>query len=88
MALKVLDHADRISREREITSEMASELADKGFFRLLMPRSLDGEELAYPDYLRIVKAFAEVDASTAWCINQNNVIASLSAIIPMWVPIS
>ena len=63
-------------------SELAGEIADKGFFRLLVPRSLDGAELGHLDYLRIIQIFAEADGSTAWCINQNNVFAISSVMMP------
>ncbi len=78
----VAEAADRIDREREIPPELAGEIADKGFFRLLVPRSLGGGELAFPDFLRILEVFADADGSTAWCINQNNVFATHSSRIP------
>ena len=59
-----------------------AELADKGFFRLLVPRSLGGGEIDYLEHLSIVQTFAEVDGSTAWCINQNNVFATVAAKMP------
>ena len=82
LAARVAAEADRIDREREIPSELAGEMADKGFFRLLVPRSLGGAELDYLDYLRIVQVFGEADGSTAWCINQNNVFATNSVRMP------
>lgn len=82
LATHVSAAADRIDREREIPSDIAGEIADKGFFRLLVPRSLGGEEISWLDFLRIVQVFAEANASTAWCINQNNVFATNSAKIP------
>ena len=82
LAVSVAANADRIDGERQIPSELAGEIADKGFFRLLVPRSLGGAELEHPDFLRILEIFAEADASTAWCINQNNVFATDSVRMP------
>lgn len=82
LAARVATAADRIDHEREIPSELTNEIADKGLFRMLVPRSLGGGELDFLDYLRIIEVFAEVDASTAWCINQNNVFATNSARMP------
>ena len=82
LAGRVAANADRIDCERQIPPELAEEIADKGFFRLLVPRSLGGAELAHLDFLRILQVFAEVDGSTAWCINQNNVFATASAVMP------
>ena len=76
LAVRVAAEADRIDYERQIPLELAGEMADKGFFRLLLPRSLGGAELPHPDFRRILEVFAEVDGSTAWCINQNNVFST------------
>ena len=76
-------HADRIDSTRELPAELAHAIADSGFFRLLVPRSLGGAELEMPDYLRLVEVFAEADASTAWTFNQNNVWATNSTRLPL-----
>ena len=70
--------ADRINRERRIPADVVRPIIDNGFFRLLLPRSLGGAELTHPDFLRIVRIFAEADASVGWCINQNNVFSTNS----------
>ena len=73
LAQQVAAHADQIDSERQFPAELAGEIADKGFFRLLLPRSLGGAQLDHPDFLRILEIFADVDGSTGWGINQNNV---------------
>ena len=82
LAARVATAADDIDRERELPDALFTELADKGFFRLLVPRSLGGGEIDYLEHLAIVQTFAEADGSTAWCINQNNVFATVSAKMP------
>ena len=82
LAPRVGAASDKIDSEREIPSDLAAEMADKGFFRLLLPRSLGGAELNFLDFLRIVEIFAEADSSTAWCITQNNVITTYSVRMP------
>ncbi len=74
---------DRIDTERRIPREITDRMADEGFFRLLIPRSLGGAELAHPDFLKIVRIFAEADASAGWCVNQNNVFSTNSARVPV-----
>ncbi len=44
LAAQVAANADRIDLERQIPSALAKEIANKGFFRLLVPRSLGGAE--------------------------------------------
>ena len=82
LAGKVAAAADRIDGDRQIPSELAEELADRGFFRLLLPRSLGGAQLDHPDFLQILEIFAAVDASTGWCLNQNNVFSTNSLKMP------
>ena len=73
LVAQVRDAADVISEQKGLPVELANAIADKGLFRLLVPRSLGGRELDYIQFLDIVQSFAEVDASAAWCINQNNI---------------
>ena len=82
MADRVADVADDIDRERCLPEHLAADLAGQGLFRLLVPRSLGGAGLEFPDFLDIVETFAKSDASTAWCINQNNVFATNSVRLP------
>lgn len=79
---RIAAHADRIDRDRQLPPDITDEMADKGFFRLLVPRSLGGAEMEHPDFLKIVEIFAEVDSSAAWCVNQNNVFATNSTRMP------
>ena len=80
---RVADAADLIDAERQIPRELADDMADAGFFRLLLPRELGGAELAHPDFLRILEVFAGADASVAWCLNQNNVFSTRSTRMPI-----
>ena len=82
LAEKVAATADHIDGDRQLPSELAGEMADKGFFRLLLPRSLGGAQLDHPDFLRILEIFAAVDGSTGWCLNQNNVFSTSSLRMP------
>ncbi len=83
LAERVAAHADQIDSERQIPAKLATEFADKGFFRLLLPRSLGGAQLDHPDFIRILEIFADVDGSTGWCINQNNVHSINSLRMPL-----
>jgi alkylation response protein AidB-like acyl-CoA dehydrogenase len=63
--------AAEIDERRELPTAIVDRLVDGGFFRLLLPRSLGGAELLPADYVPIIEAIAEIDASAAWCLNQN-----------------
>ncbi|HVH80007.1 MAG TPA: acyl-CoA dehydrogenase family protein, partial [Stellaceae bacterium] len=64
--------ASEIDERRELPAPVIDRLVEGGFFRMLLPRSLGGAELLPADYVPIVEAIAEIDASTAWCLNQNS----------------
>ena len=76
LASAVAPHVDRINHERRIPEDVVRPLIEAGFFRLLLPRSLGGSELEHPEFLKIVRVFAETDASVGWCVNQNNVFST------------
>ena len=38
--------------------------------------------MEHPDFLKVVRVFAEADASVAWCINQNNVFSTNAVRVP------
>lgn len=79
IADKVRTMGAEIDEQRRIPVEVSDEMADRGFFRLLLPKSLGGAELEHPDFRRIVRVFAEADASVGWCVNQNNVFSTNAA---------
>src|SRR6202008_59006 len=64
--------ASQIDARRELPPAIIDKLVEGGFFRMLLPRSLRGAELLPADYVPIIEAIAEIDASTAWCLNQNS----------------
>lgn len=64
--------AHRIDEERELPAAVIDKMIAQGFFRLLLPRSLGGAELLPAQYVPIIEAFARVNASLAWCLNQNS----------------
>ncbi|MBM3943554.1 MAG: hypothetical protein FJ316_11685 [SAR202 cluster bacterium] len=76
LAGRVAANADLTDQERQLPPDLVGEIADEGFFRLLMPRSLNGAELDHPEFLKILEIFAAVDGSVGWCLNQNNVFAT------------
>lgn len=79
---RISEAADPIDRERKLPEDLANDLKDQGFFRMLVPRSLGGAEMDYIEYLGIIETFATADGSTGWCLNQGNVFASRSAVMP------
>jgi alkylation response protein AidB-like acyl-CoA dehydrogenase len=71
--------APRMERERQLTSEIVAALHDAGLYRVLLPRTLGGGELAPADFVRTIEAVAQADASTAWCLAQAGGCATAAA---------
>lgn len=67
----LLDRAgDRIEEARGLPPDVLDALHEARLFRLLIPRSLQGEEVDPVTLFEVVEALAEGDASAAWCVNQ------------------
>jgi len=64
--------AEEIDRSRELPAAIIDRMIAGGLFRLLLPHSLAGAELLPADYVPIVEELAKMDASAAWCLNQNS----------------
>ena len=62
--------ADEIERRRDLPEPIVAALAERGLFRLLLPRSLGGAELPPAAYVPVVEEVAKHDASVAWCLGQ------------------
>jgi alkylation response protein AidB-like acyl-CoA dehydrogenase len=76
----VLDkHGPEMDRRRELTQEVVDALAGQDLLRMLLPKSMGGQELHLVDYCKANEALAWADASTAWFVNQSNVSMATSA---------
>lgn len=62
--------APAIERERALPSDLLAALHDARLFRMLLPRSVDGDETDPISFVAAVEEIAKADASTAWCIAQ------------------
>ena len=51
LAAAITAAADDIERRRELPEAVVDALAERGFFRLLLPRSLGGAELLPADFV-------------------------------------
>ena len=70
--------ADETERERRVAASVMTALHGARMFRLLLPRSLEGAEIDHITYVRVIEEVAKADASTAWCLNQNNVCSVIA----------
>ena len=72
-----------IDANREIPSELVGKLKSANLLRLLVPRSIGGEEMDWYEYHDVIFSIAHADGSVGWCINQGNVFATNAAREPV-----
>ncbi|MEE2656326.1 MAG: acyl-CoA dehydrogenase family protein [Chloroflexota bacterium] len=77
----VADASQSINEDRQIPRELVGSMASQGLFRLLVPRSVGGEEIDLLDYLAITQAISSADGSMGWCLNQNNVLGTMASLM-------
>ena len=61
-----------IERRRELPEQVVATLIKGGFFRMLQPRFLGGAEMRPVIFTQVTEALAQMNASVAWCVGQNN----------------
>jgi alkylation response protein AidB-like acyl-CoA dehydrogenase len=79
LAPKIAAAAPQIEAIRELTPDVVEALHEAGLFRMLLPRSLGGEETSPEAFVLAVEAIAKADASTAWCVAQTSICSTLAA---------
>lgn len=74
--------ASDIETQRRLPAELVRKLKAAGAFRALIPARFGGLQASFENYLEVIQALANADASTAWCVNQAAVIGLSS----LWLP--
>ena len=72
-------YGPEIDRRREVTPEVVDALVASDMLRLLLPKSLGGQETGLLEYCKTTEALGYADASVAWFVNQSNVSSATSA---------
>lgn len=79
---RVAAAAGEIDSGRRLPPALVAALHEAELYRMLLPRSLGGGELDPPIFTCVIETIARADASTAWCLCQNNV----ASIVAAWLP--
>lgn len=79
----LLAEADGIETGRRLTPAALDALHVQRLFRVLLPRSVGGDEAHPVDYIRMLIEVAAADASTAWCIGQGSGCSMAAAYLPL-----
>ena len=81
LAPLIAGSGDDIERARKLTEPVVSALHKARLFRLLMPASVDGEEVEPIVFLGMLEEIGKADASTAWCLSQTSVCSMWAALL-------
>ncbi len=82
LAPEIAAAGDEIERERRLPKQLVAHLAEAGLFRMIVPRVFGGGEATMAEYTEALEEVAKTDASTAWCLGQNNGVTWVSAHLP------
>ncbi|MFO1161837.1 MAG: acyl-CoA dehydrogenase family protein [Reyranellaceae bacterium] len=69
---RLLAERDRIEAERRLPDALARDLAEAGFFRILLPEPYGGLDLSPMQAMEVFEELARADASVAWCVWNGN----------------
>ncbi|CAN5821537.1 acyl-CoA dehydrogenase family protein [soil metagenome] len=75
--------ADEIERRQDFPEPLITALHESGLFRLLLPRSVGGEQVEPEVYVAVIEEIARHDGSLGW----NMFVANSSALIAPFIPL-
>ena len=75
--------ADEIERSQEIPEPLLSQLHEARLFRMLLPRSVGGDQVEPWTYLRAIEEIARFDGSVGW----NTFVGNSAALIAPYIPL-
>jgi alkylation response protein AidB-like acyl-CoA dehydrogenase len=73
--------ADRIEADRALPADVVAALHEERLFRVLLPRSLGGDEVDLVTLAQVQEIVGGADASTAWCMGQGGGCATAAAFL-------
>jgi indole-3-acetate monooxygenase len=79
LAPRLAAAAPRIEADRELPPDIVEALHEARLFRMLVPRSLGGDEVSPVAFMQAIEELAKADASTAWCVAQTSVCSTISS---------
>jgi alkylation response protein AidB-like acyl-CoA dehydrogenase len=71
--------AEAIETERAIPEPVLAALHEARLFRMLLPRSCDGEEVEPATFFLVMEQIAMADASVGWCVSQGSGVSMAAA---------
>src|SRR5450432_1786961 len=75
-------YQDDIERERRLPPPLVAELRAAGFYSMVIPRALGGQQVDLMTFLRVAELMAEGDASVGWNLANNSVGQLIALSLP------
>ena len=72
VAEKLRAGSRRIETERELPPDLLAAMHEARLFRILLPKSIGGDEIDLPTFAQVTETIAAADASAAWCLGQGS----------------
>jgi len=79
---RLLEGAADVERDRRVPKELAQDLAEAGFYRMLVPRSLGGGEVRPVELIDALEVLGRGCGATAWTVMTGATTGLLSAYLP------
>jgi alkylation response protein AidB-like acyl-CoA dehydrogenase len=71
--------AARIEHDRAIPPDVLAAMHEARLFRMLIPKSIGGDEIEPAIFFQVMETIATADASVAWCLGQNSGVSMAAA---------
>ena len=82
VAEKIRAGTRRIEAERELPPDLLEAMHEARLFRMLLPKSIGGDEIDLATIPLITETIAAADASAAWCLGQGSGCAMSASFLP------
>jgi alkylation response protein AidB-like acyl-CoA dehydrogenase len=82
LAPEIAARAEESESLRRLPGDLARAIAETGAYRMIVPESLGGGELAPAEMMRVIERAAEADASAGWCV----MIAATTGLLAAYLP--
>jgi alkylation response protein AidB-like acyl-CoA dehydrogenase len=77
----IVAEADATERNGRVSKALMAQIHEARLLKMMVPRSIGGEEADLASFVEAVEEVAKADASTAWCVGQGNGCAFASGFL-------
>ncbi len=77
----VAAESDATERNGKVSTQLMAQIHSARLLKMMVPRSIGGEEADLSSFTEAVEEIARADASTAWCVGQGNGCAFASGFL-------